>query len=130
MPSELTLSRLLATNINFQLLTPRGCFVCLIVNILQYLFLNQILHQWNSHHRKRYLLSPVYSDCSSIIVMSVCLQTCPQNFKELVFQTFRVVMADTFYSDNLKAKDICYISYSCKFVPFSLSSLTITAEWT
>jgi hypothetical protein len=42
----------------------------------------------------------------------------------------RIVIADSCYITNLKAKDICYISYSCKFFPFSLSSLTITAEWT
>ena len=40
------------------------------------------------------------------------------------------VMAELYFTFNLIAKDICFISYSCMFVVVSLSSQTITGDYT
>jgi hypothetical protein len=39
-------------------------------------------------------------------------------------------MAGLYFTFNLIAKDICFISYSCMFVVVSLSSQTITGDYT
>ena len=78
----LTLSRLLATVIGY-LTTNSQRKLRLSFTINAVLTLKQTCHQ-NSTTETLSLITPVGSDYSSIIVISICLWTCPQNIKERI----------------------------------------------